>query len=110
MSKIGLTARISALFDAAERADPFAARLHRLPPALRMRFELWRNECDRIHEQYEREGGPGASYAAMLDGTLVTPEPSRALAKALGFDSAPVLLETMTLREVADAWAAMIAT
>ena len=108
MSKIGLSARLAAILDTAERINPMAARVHRLPPALRIRYDNWRSECDRLHDEIEREHESGASYAAYLDGKFATPEPPRAVAGALGLLAVPVLLESMTLREVAAIYAVMV--
>lgn len=108
MSRISLNSRIRAIIDAAERIDPFAAKVHRLPPALRLRYDAWRAECEAIGARYERDGGPGAYYEAMLDGKIVASDPPRDVATALGLAGAPVLLDTMSAAEVGEIWRRMV--
>ncbi|MEP3143317.1 hypothetical protein [Qipengyuania citrea] len=106
MSKIGISARIAAIMEAAENIDPMAARIHRLPPALRARYEAWRSECARImHEA----GDPAAAYETYLDtGTIGTPDPPRDVAAALELQGAPFLPADMSERDVAERWYAMV--
>jgi hypothetical protein len=104
MSKIGIAARLAAIMEAAESIDPMAARINRLPPALRARYEAWRSECARIMDE---AGDPAAAYEAMLDGALVTPDPPRDVAKALDLQGAPFLSVDMSERNVADLWKRM---
>lgn len=108
MSRMSLNRRLDALRSAAERIDPRALAVHRLSPALRLRYDLWRAECQRIHGKIEREGGPGASYAAMIEGTLTMPAPPRAVADALGLKPGPVVPAGASEREVAEIYRAMI--
>lgn len=108
MSRVSLTRRLAAVLEAAERIDPLVARVYRLPPALRLRYDAWRAECDAIYARLEREGGPAAIYAAMIEGELVTPDPPRAVAVALGLNGGPTLLDTMSVQEAADLWARMV--
>lgn len=98
MSKIGITARIAAIVAAAEQANPLATRIYRLPPALRIRYDRWRGECDRA---FAEAGDPADAFAAHLAGEIETPEPPRAVADALQFGSAPVLTEAMSVAECA---------
>ena len=106
MSKIGISARIAAIMEAAENIDPMAARIHRLPPALRARYETWRTECARIMDE---AGDPAAAYDAYLDsGTWGTPDPPRAVAAALELQGAPVLTVDMSAQQVADVWKVMV--
>lgn len=106
MSKIGISARIAAIMEAAENIDPMAARIHRLPPALRARYETWRTECARIMDE---AGDPAAAYDAYLDsGTWGTPDPPRDVAAALELQGAPVLTVDMSERDVAERWYAMV--
>ena len=105
MSKIGISARIAAIMEAAENIDPMAARIHRLPPALRARYETWRTECARIMDE---AGDPAAAYDAYLDsGTWGTPDPPRDVAKALDLQGAPFLSVDMSERDVAVLWKRM---
>lgn len=108
MSRVSLNRRLAAVLDAAERIDPIAVRLYRLPPALRVRYDIWRAECDAIATRYENSANSGALYEAMLDGEFVTPDPPRAVAEALGWIDVPVLPETLTLNDLAELWARMI--
>jgi hypothetical protein len=101
MSRVSISRRLDAIRDAAERIDPQASRVFRMPPALRMRFDTWSAECARMHDEIEREHGPGASFAAYLDGTFVTPDPPRAVAAALGAADMPMLTVEMSAQEVA---------
>lgn len=106
MSKIGISARIAAIMEAAENIDPMAARIHRLPPALRARYETWRTECARIMDE---AGDPAAAYDAYLDsGTFSTPDPPRDVAAALELQGAPVLTVDMSAQQVADVWKVMV--
>lgn len=98
MSKIGITARIAAIVAAAEQANPLATRIYRMPPALRIRYDRWRDECARIMDE---AGDPADAFEAYLAGAIVTPEPPRAVADALQFESAPVLTEAMSVAECA---------
>jgi hypothetical protein len=105
MSKIGIAARLAAILEAAESIDPMAARIHRLPAALRTRYETWRIECARIMDE---AGDPAAAYEAYLDtGTWGTPDPPRAVATALELQSAPVLTVDMSERDLSDMWRRM---
>ena len=108
MSRVSISRRLQALFESAERIDPRAAAVHKMKPALRMRYDNWRSECDAITEQM---GGGEAVYRSYLDtGTWPLPDTPRAVAEALGIaDAGPVLTADTTLQEAADAWAAMIA-
>ncbi|MCD1590382.1 hypothetical protein K7H13_06370 [Qipengyuania citrea] len=92
--------------EAAENIDPMAARIHRLPPALRARYETWRTECARIMDE---AGDPAAAYDAYLDsGTWGTPDPPRDVAAALELQGAPVLTVDMSAQQVADVWKVMV--
>ncbi|MGB3752751.1 MAG: hypothetical protein WA954_02515 [Parerythrobacter sp.] len=106
---MSLTNRLAAIVEAAERIDPYVARVHRLKPAMRMRYDMWRADCDLLHDEAQRNGGAGAAYEGMLDGTFTTPAPSRVLADALALADPPHLPDTMDTHDLAAAWAAMIA-
>lgn len=105
MSRVSLNRRLEAVLAAAERVDPVAARVMRLPPALRQRYDAWRAQCDAIMAEY---GEGAALYEGMLSGELVTPDPPRAIAEALGLNAGPLLLDTMSVRELADIYASLI--
>lgn len=106
MSRVSLNRRLEAVLAAAERVNPQAAAVYRLPPALRQRYEAWRTECDRLTDEM---GGGEALYAAYLEsGEWPLPDPPRAVAEALGMNTGPVLLDTMTLQQAADLWAGMV--
>lgn len=106
MSKIGIAARLAAIMEAAASIDPMAVRIHRLPPALRARYEAWRSECARIMDE---AGDPAAAYEAYLDsGTFSTPAPPRDVAAALELQGAPFLSSDMSERDVAERWYAMV--
>ena len=108
MSRVSLNRRLEAVLAAAERVNPQAAAVYRLPPALRQRYDAWRTECDRAAERY-----PGESlYQAILDGEYQTPQMPQMpqpLREALGMNAGAVLPATMSERAVADLWADMIA-
>lgn len=108
MSRVSLNRRLDALRSAAERIDPRVLAVHRLPPALRMSYDNWRRECDRVYADLEREGGPGASYEALIEGTLALPEPPRPVADALGITRGPVVPAGASDSEVAEIYRAMI--
>ena len=105
MSRVSLNRRLEAILAAAERVDPVAARVYRLPPALRQRYDTWRAQCDAVQAQY---GDGAALYEAMLSGELVTPDPPRAVAEALGLNAGPIVTDTMSVQEAADLYASMI--
>jgi len=106
MSRVSLNRRLEAVLAAAERVNPQAAAVYRLPPGLRQRYDAWRAQCDAVQSQY---GEGGALYEAMLSGELVTPDPPRAVAEALGVaDAGPIVTDAMTLQQVADLWADMV--
>ena len=106
MSRVSLNRRLEAVLAAAERVNPQAAAVYRLPPALRQRYDTWRTECDRLTDEM---GGGEALYAAYLEcGEWPLPDPPRAVAEALGLNAGPVLRDTMTLQEVATVWADMV--
>ena len=105
MSRVSLNRRLEAVLAAAERVDPVAARVYRLPPALRQRYDVWRAQCDRLTEEM---GGGEAVYRTYLEsGEWPLPDPPRAVAEALGMNAGPVLLDTMSLAETAELYAAM---
>lgn len=110
MSRVSLNRRLAAVLDAAERIDPIAVRLYRLPPALRVQYDNWRSDCDAIAAQHENGANCGALYEAMLDGELVTPDPPRAVAAAFGWSEASILPNTLTLNDLAELWAEMVGT
>ncbi|MBO6768315.1 MAG: hypothetical protein JJ901_08435 [Erythrobacter sp.] len=105
MSRVSFNRRLEAVLAAAERVNPQAAAVYRLPPALRQRYDAWRTQCDAVQSQY---GEGGALYAAMLSGELVTPDPPRTVAEALGLNASPIVTDAMTLQQVADLYASMI--
>lgn len=106
MSRVSLNRRLEAVLAAAERVNPQAAAVYRLPPALRQRYDVWRAQSDRLTEEM---GGCEALYAAYLEsGAWPLPDPPRAVAEALGLNAGPLLLETTTLQEAADLWADMV--
>lgn len=106
MSRISLSRRLAALLEAAEQIDPRATAVHRMPPATRLRYELWRVECDAVHERY----APGELYAAYLDTSEwpETPEPHPDVASALGMTDPPHIPADATTEEVASMYADMI--
>ena len=105
MSRVSLNRRLEAVLAAAERVNPQAAAVYRLPPALRQRYEAWRAQCDAITAEY---GEGAALYEAMLSGELVTPDPPRAVAEALGLNAGPIVTDTMSVQQAADLWARMV--
>lgn len=105
MSRVSLARRLAAILEAAERVDPQAARVHRMKPAVRARYEVWQQQCAAIIEE---AGGPEAAFAAYVEtGEWGTPSPPRDVATALGVEEAPVMLETMSDAEIADLWRVM---
>ena len=108
MSRVSLNRRLEAVLAAAERIDPRAVSVHRMEPALRMHHDLWRGECRRLIDDIKRESGPGAAFAAMLDGTLATPPPPRVVAEALGLSDAPRIPAETSVTDVAEIYAAMV--
>lgn len=98
MSKIGIAQRIAAIVAAAEQANPLATRIYRLPPALRIRYDRWRDECERA---FAEAGDPANAFEAYLAGAIETPEPPRAVADAFQFERAPALTEAMDVAECA---------
>lgn len=107
MSRVGLGRRLRAVLEAAETIDPYSARVHRMTPAVRLQFDRWQRACDAEHARFAGDE-PGASYAALLEGALVLPEPPRAVADALQLKPAPLLSDSLTLDELAAMWGEMI--
>lgn len=108
MSRVSFNRRLEAVLAAAERVNPFAARVYRMAPATRLRFDAWRTRCDRITAQL---GGGEALYTAYLEsGEWPLPDPPRAVAEALGLNAGPIVTDTMTLRQAVELYAAMIET
>lgn len=101
MSKVGIAARITAIVAAAELANPMAARVYRLPPALRLRYDLWCSERARIDAE---AGGPAAAFEAYLNGEIEAVDPPKDVADALQFNRVPVLTEAMSVSDCARAY------
>ena len=107
MSRVSISRRLQALLESAERIDPRAAAVHKMKPAIRLRYDHWRSECDRLTADM---GDPGALYASYVDtGEWPLPAPPRAVAEALGLDAGPILTDDMSVADVAELYAAMIA-
>lgn len=106
MSRLSISRRLASLLETAEQVDRQAVAVHRMKPAVRIHYDRWRAECDRVTAEI---GGPAAVYAAWADdGVWSLPEPPRAVAEALGIAAAPIVTDDMTVRQLAEAWAAMI--
>lgn len=106
MSRVSLNRRLEAVLAAAERVDPQAAAVYRMPPATRLRFDNWRERCDRITDAM---GGGEALYAHYVDtGTWPLPDPPKAVAETLGLDGGPIVTDTMSVRELAEIYTSMI--
>jgi hypothetical protein len=108
MSKIGIAARLTAIREAAARIDPRIAAVHRMEPATRLRYENWRRECSAMLKQAEQEGGPGASFEAMLEGRLELPRPPRAVREALAIEDAPTIPRDASMADVAELYRQMV--
>ena len=105
MSRVSIARRLAAILEAAERVDPQAARVHRMKPAVRARYETWCSECARITDD---AGGPEAAFAAYLEsGEWGTPAPPADVTQALGLEAVPVLSDDMSDTEIADLWRVM---
>lgn len=105
MSRVSLSRRLAAILEAAERVDPVAARVHRMKPAVRARFEAWQAECACVVAEH---GDPADVYAAYLEtDEWPMPPPPADVARALGLEAAPVLVETMSDADLADLWRRM---
>lgn len=107
MSRVGFGARLRAVLEAAETIDPYAARVHRMTPAVRLQFDRWQRACDAEHARFAGDE-PGAVFAALLEGALHLPEPPRAVADALQLKPPPVLSDSLTLGELEAIYRAMI--
>ena len=103
MSRVSLSRRLAAVLDAAEQIDPIAAKVHRLPDALRLRYDLWRTRCAEIKAEYDS----GGIYDSMISGELVLPDPTRTVAEALGFERPPVLPDTLSMADLSEIYGAM---
>ena len=99
MSRVSLSRRLQAVLEAVENIDPQAARVHRMKPATRLRFDVWQAECTRVMAEH---GDPAAAFAAYLAGELETPDPPKDVAEALRLRPAPVLREGMSVHECAE--------
>lgn len=107
MSRVGLGRRLRAVLAAAETIDPYAARVHRMTPAVRLQFDRWQHACNAEHARFAGHE-LGAAYAALLEGALHLPEPPRAVADALQLKPAPMLSDSLTLGEIEAIYRAMI--
>ncbi|WP_296722344.1 hypothetical protein [Erythrobacter sp.] len=99
---------MTVLIDRAEKHDPHAVRIYRMPPAVRAAHDLWRVECEAMIAAHVATGGPGAAYQAFLEGELMTPAPPRAVADALAMHGAPVLTADMSAADVAAIYQQML--
>ena len=108
MSRVSLTRRLETIRNAADRIDPFASRVHRLSPALRASYDRWRDERGRSIASLEARDGPGGAYAAMIEDTVVMPDPPQQIADALGIAPIEPLLADATCDDLAQRYAAMI--
>lgn len=106
MTRVGLGRRLRAVLEAAETIDPYAARVHRMTPAVRLQFDRWRRSCDAEHERFADDNG--GAFAAILEGALVVPEPPRAVAIALQLKPAPPLPDSLTLGEIEATYRALL--
>ena len=109
MSRVGLFQRLKAVREAASKVNPFAARIHALQPATRLRYDRWRAECDAISARAEREGGPGASFALCLSDMLNFPKMPSDVARALEIEPFRGVPDCLSETDVADIWSDMVA-
>ena len=81
MSRVSLSRRLQAALEAVENINPQAARVHRMKPATRLRYNIWRAECERVMAEY---GDPAAAFAAYLAGEpIMTAEMATAQCAAI---------------------------
>tara|TARA_R100001129_G_scaffold184676_1_gene170209 strand:- start:615 stop:941 length:327 start_codon:yes stop_codon:yes gene_type:complete len=105
MSRVSIARRLQAILEAAERVDPQAARVHRMTPALRARYEVWQQQCAAITDA---AGGPEAAFAAYLEcAEWGAPSPPADVTQALGLEAVPVLTDDMSDTKIADLWRVM---
>lgn len=75
----------------AQQHDPIGVRVFKLPPALRQDYDEHRAECDASIARHVAAGGPGAAYAALLDGNLSLPPMPQSVERALWPDGKPTV-------------------
>lgn len=105
MSRLSLNRRMMALLDRAERHDPHAVRIYRMPPAVRLAYDQWRARCEAEAAKHPE---PGSLFEAYLSGTYRSPEAPRAVRDALAIEAPPVLTDDLSVADVAELYARMI--
>jgi hypothetical protein len=58
---------MAAIEAALRKSDPFGYAVHHLPPDLRLTYDRWRADCERVTSQHENP------FAAMLNGHCYFP-------------------------------------
>lgn len=104
---MSLSRRLAAVLEAAERHNPQAVCVHRMKPAVRLRYDNWQTRCERLTDEL---GGGAALYERYIEsGTWPLPDPPVAVAQALGVDRGlPVIDDGMGLGELSEIYARMI--
>lgn len=95
--------RMQALMDRLLPPGSLQHREYNLSPEHAAALAKHRRQSSREISRLEKIA-PGASYEALLAGTLDTPEMPRRLQVALGLKDVPVITEEHTASEAAEAW------
>ena len=83
MSRVSLGRRIDRLRDTILPPGSLAWRVDRLDDDLAALHRTWHKDVSDIISRAQNEGGPGAAYAALLDGKLDLPTMPRSVEQAL---------------------------
>ncbi len=103
MARKSIDSRMDRIFETLLPVGSMARREYLLPEALKVRLANHRRQSAAIIDRLEK-AEPGASFAALCDGTLDTPEMPRALRVALGLVDPPQITADMSISEAARAW------
>lgn len=96
--------RMSAVMDRLLPPGSLQHREYHLSPEHAAALAKHRAWTDREISRLEKIA-PGASYAALLDGSLDVPQMPKVLRTALGLVDAPTITEDMTTAQAAEMWA-----
>lgn len=109
MSRVSINRRLDRIREVLLPPGSLEWRIDRLPENLKQAHLLWRERCDAITFTSEKHGD-GALYEMMLAGDDVTPPMPFAVERALwpGGKSEHRITTDMPLREIADAYTAML--
>lgn len=103
MVRVSLDRRIGRIWDEVCPPGSMLRREHQLSPEQAALLAKHRRQVAREISRFEKIA-PGASYEALLAGTLDVPQMPRAVRTALGLVDPPVVTEEHTVVEAAQSW------